>query len=43
MDPIGEASGQVDIFVRSAGQADLWWDVPPVGEALCQVDFLSYL
>ena len=28
--PIDEASGQVDIFVRSLGQADLWSDVPPV-------------
>ena len=36
--PIGEALGQVNIFVRSLGQADLWSDVPPVGEALHQVD-----
>ena len=27
--PIGEALGQVDIFVRSLGQADLWSDLPP--------------
>ena len=26
--PIGEALGQVDFFVRSLGQADLWSDVP---------------
>ena len=27
--PIDEALGQVDIFVRSLGQADLWSDVSP--------------
>ena len=27
--PIDEALGQVVIFVRSLGQADLWSDVPP--------------
>ena len=26
---IDEASDQVDIFVRSLGQADLWSDIPP--------------
>ena len=36
--PIGDASGQVDMFVRSLGQADLWSDVPPIGETLGQVD-----
>ena len=30
MAPIDEALGQIDIFVRSLGQADLWSDVPPV-------------
>ena len=29
MAPIVEVSGQVDIFVISLGQADLWSDVPP--------------
>ena len=28
--PIAEALGQVDIFVRSSGQVDLWSDLPPV-------------
>ena len=28
--PVDEALGQVDIFVRFLGQADLWSDVPPV-------------
>ena len=28
--PIGEALGQVDIFVITVGQADLWSDVPPL-------------
>ena len=28
--PVNEAMGQVDIFVRSLGQADLLSDVPPV-------------
>ena len=36
--PQDEASGQVDIFVRSSGQVDLWLDVPPIGEALGHVD-----
>ena len=36
--PVGEALGQVDIFVRFLGQADLWSDVLPVGDASCQVD-----
>ena len=27
--PIDEALGQVDIFLRSLGQADLWSDIPP--------------
>ena len=36
--PVGEAFGQVDIFIRSLGQADLWSDIPPIGEALGQVD-----
>ena len=27
--PGDEASGLVDIFVRSSGQADLWSDAPP--------------
>ena len=35
--PIGEALGQVDIFVRSLGQTDLWSDVPPIGEASGQI------
>ena len=47
--PIGKASGQVDIFVRSLGQADLWSDGPPMAETSCgkvcyyfsQVDLLS--
>ena len=26
--PVDEALGQVDIFVRSSGQTDLWSDVP---------------
>ena len=26
---IDEALGQIDIFVRSLGQTDLWSDVPP--------------
>ena len=30
--PIGEAWGQIDIFVRSLGQADIWSDVPPQDE-----------
>ena len=29
--PVVEVSGQVNIFVRSLGQAELWSDVPPVG------------
>ena len=36
--PIGEALGQVDIFVRSSGQADLWSDVPTISEVSGQVD-----
>ena len=28
--PIVEVSDEVDIFVRSSGQADVWSDVPPV-------------
>ena len=41
--PIDEALGQVDIFLRSVGQADLWSDVPPARGiwwqrvVLCQV------
>ena len=27
--PLGEALGQVDIFVRSSGQVGMWSDVPP--------------
>ena len=27
---IDEALGQIDIFVTSLGQADLWSDIPPV-------------
>ena len=38
MDPLVEASGQVYIFDRSLGQADLWSDGPPIGEASGQVD-----
>ena len=36
--PIVEASGQVDIFLRPSGQADLWSDVPPVVETSGQGD-----
>ena len=38
--PIGEASGQVDMFVRSLGQADHWSDVPnsPISEVSVEVD-----
>ena len=39
--PIGEALGQVDIFVRFSVHADLWSDVPPQDEALGQVDIWS--
>ena len=28
--PVDEAFGQVDIFFRSLGQADLWSDIPLV-------------
>ena len=36
--PIVKVSGQVDIFVRSSGQAALWSDVPPIVKASGQVD-----
>ena len=39
--PLGEALDQVDIFVRSLGQTDLWSDVPPIGEVLGQVRSLG--
>ena len=39
--PIVEASAKVDIFDKCLGQADLWSDEPPIGEALGQVDILS--
>ena len=32
--PVVEASGQVDIFVRSLGQADFWSAVPPSGDTV---------
>ena len=32
--PIVEVSGQIDIFVRSLGQADLWSDIPPLVEGI---------
>ena len=37
--------GQVDIFVRTSGQADLWSDVPipPQDQALVRLTFLSDL
>ena len=41
--PVDEALGQVDIFVRSLGQANLWSDIPPSRSiwwprvVLCQV------
>ena len=36
--PIVEALAQVEIFVRSSGQADLWSDVPHIVEASAQID-----
>ena len=30
--PVGKALGQVDIFVRSLGQANHWSDEPPIHE-----------
>ena len=39
--PIVEASGQVDIFDRFLGQADLWKDVPPISEASGQAEIFD--
>ena len=39
--PVGKALGQVDFFVRSLGQADLWSDGPLVVTSYSQV--CSYL
>ena len=48
--PVDETFGEVDIFVRSSGQADLWSDVPPrvglwvrstFGQTSGQTDLLS--
>ena len=41
--PVDEALGQVDILVRSAGQADLWSDVPPYVMHWLRLTFLSDL
>ena len=41
--PIGKALGQVDSFVRSSGQTDLWSDVPPSVRLQVRLTFSSDL